>query len=169
MKKSLFTLFLLSGFMFTAYGQQAIKVGPLGFILGNYNIRYEKGISEKGSFQVGANFYNYKLFGIKTAGYGADAGYRYYFREAINGGYVSPSLGFQTNTTSVSASDDTSGSFSLLGIGATVGYQWVSSSNFVFDVGLGYGLNAQLIKSDVLNKTYGGGGIRFTFALGYAF
>nr|HMP31715.1 DUF3575 domain-containing protein [Saprospiraceae bacterium] len=156
MKKHLFTLSLITFISIVTYSQQAVKVGPLGFILGNYNLRYEKGISEKGSVQVGANFYNYKLFSLKTTGFGVDAGYRYYFKEAIKGGYVAPALGFQTNTTSVSSTDNTSGSFSLLGLGATAGYQWITSGNFVVDFGLGYGYNAQLSKSEVLTRAFGG-------------
>ena len=169
MKKQFFTLFLLFGFIMTSYGQQAVKVGPLGFLLGNYNLRYEKGISEKGSIQVGGNFYSYKLFGLKTTGFGIDAGYRHYFKEAIKGAYVSPAIGFDSNSTTVSSVDDTEGRFNLFGAGATIGYQWVTNGNFVIDLGLGYGYNALISKSEELTNSYGGGGVRFTFALGYAF
>ena len=169
MKKQLFTLVLVLGSLMISFGQQAVKVGPLGFLLGNYNLRYEKGITEKGSIQVGGNFYNYKLFGLKTTGFGFDAGYRHYFKEAIKGAYVSPSIGFDSNSTTVSSVDDTEGRFNLFGGGATIGYQWVTNGNFVVDLGLGYGYNALISKSEDLTNSYGGGGVRFTFALGYAF
>lgn len=121
MKKLLLFAFLvlttLEGFSQT----QAVKVGPLGFLLGNYNARYEKKINDKGSFQVGANYFSYELFDLGVTGFGLDAGYRHYFKEAIRGGYVSPALGFDFNTTT--GLDDDDASYSQLGLGATVGYQ----------------------------------------------
>ncbi|MCB9309329.1 MAG: hypothetical protein H6567_04640 [Lewinellaceae bacterium] len=66
LKKSFFTLVILFAFGMSMQAQQAIKIGPFGFLLGNYNLRYEKALNEKGSFQVGANFYDYKLFDVKS-------------------------------------------------------------------------------------------------------
>ncbi len=169
MKKQVFLVVLLCAIAFSATAQQAVKIGPLGFLFGNYNLRYEKGISEKGSVQVGANYYSYELFDVSSTGFGLDAAYRNYFKEAIRGAYVAPALGFQTNTTSVSVDDDTSVGFSLLNIGATLGYQWVAGGGFVTDLGLGYGYNVELGKDDQLLNDYGGGGVKFTFAIGYAF
>ena len=172
MKKSFLTFAVIMAFIFSMQAQQAIKVGPLGFLLGNYNVRYEKALSEKGSFQVGANFYDYNLGDFGTTGFGLDAGYRHYFKEAIKGGYLFPSLNYDFNKTAISAIDDTEGSFSNLGIGATVGYQWVSGGGFVVDLGLGYGYNIGVSAADGFadDRDLGtGGGVRFTFALGYAF
>jgi hypothetical protein len=152
--------------------KQAVKVGPLGFLLGNYNVRYEKGISEKGAFQVGANFYDYDLIGLGTTGFGLDAGYRHYFKQSIKGGYIFPSVGYDFNSTSASSTDDTKLSFSNFGLGATVGYQWVGGGGFVVDLGLGYGYNVIVAQADGFaeNRDLGAGGFpRFTFALGYAF
>src|SRR5690606_5896480 len=98
-----------------------------------------------------------------------DAAYRNYFKEAIRGAYVAPAVGFQTNTTSVSVNDDTTAGFSLLNLGATLGYQWVAGGGLVTDLGLGYGYNVELGKDDQLTNDYGGGGVKFTFAIGYAF
>ncbi|MFZ1704920.1 MAG: DUF3575 domain-containing protein [Saprospiraceae bacterium] len=163
MKNVFLTLVLLVVFIGTSVAQtQAIKVGPLGFLLGNYNARYEKAISDKGSVQVGANFYDYELFEESVSGFGIDLGYRYYFREAIRGGYVSPNLGFDFNK-----SGDFN--FSLLNLGATVGYQWVAGGGFVVDLGLGYGYAIEMSKDDSLLDDYSRGFPKFTFALGYAF
>jgi hypothetical protein len=173
MKKQLFVVALLCAIAFSATAQQAVKLGPLGFLFGNYNLRYEKAISEKGSFQVGVNYYDYELFGAKSTGFGLDAAYRNYFKEAIKGAYIAPAVGFQTNKTS---SGSTLGSstvdglgYSLLNLGATVGYQWVAGGGFVTDLGLGYGYSMELGKDDQLLSDYGGGGVKFTFAIGYAF
>lgn len=99
MKKLLFSIAIMFVVLGSSFGQQALKLGPFGFILGNYNLRYEKALSEKGSFLVGANYYDYKLFDINTTGFGLDAGYRYYFKEAIKGAYLYPYLSYDFNST----------------------------------------------------------------------
>jgi hypothetical protein len=98
-----------------------------------------------------------------------DAAYRHYFKEAIRGAYVSPVLGFDFNSTNISVLDDTKAKYSILGIGALVGYQWVSGGGFVTDLGLGYGYDVEVGKDDTLLNDYSGGGLRFTFAIGYSF
>lgn len=174
MKNLFLSLFLVLGVVFSLSAQQSqtVKVGPLGFLLGNYNLRYERTLTEKTSFQVGANFYDYELFDLQTTGFGIDAGWRYYFKEAIEGGYVFPSIGYDFNSTVASAIDDTKLNFSNFGLGATVGYQWVSNGGFVVDLGLGYGYNVNVSKASGFEEDRDlntGGGVRFTFALGYAF
>jgi hypothetical protein len=178
MKKNFLVVTFLCAIAFSATAQQAVKLGPLGFLLGNYNLRYEKAISEKGSFQVGANYYDYELLSLETTGFGLDAAYRNYFREAISGAYVSPVVGVQFNKTSSSTWTTENGEmvitqeddlgFSLLNIGATLGYQWVAGGGFVTDLGLGYGYRMELSKDEGLGD-YNGGRVMFTFALGYAF
>ncbi len=179
MKKQVFVVALLCTIAFSATAQQAVKLGPLGFLLGNYNLRYEKAISDKGSFQVGANYYDYELLDLETTGFGLDAAYRNYFREAISGAYVSPVIGVQFNKTTGGTwtVDENDGivvdnseelGFSLLNIGATLGYQWVAGGGFVTDLGLGYGYRMELSKDEGLGD-YNGGRLMFTFAIGYAF
>jgi hypothetical protein len=167
MKKNLFLAFFAFCTLQFYAQTQAVKIGPLGFLLGNYNARYEKKLNDKGSFQVGANYFDYELFDLGVTGFGLDAGYRHYFKESIRGGYVSPALGFDFNSTT--GLDAVDASYSQLGIGATVGYQWAKESGFLVDLGLGYGVDMILSKSDNLGDGYGGGGLRFTFAIGYAF
>jgi len=169
MKKIIF-LFAF-GFLFlnSGFSQQAIKVGPLGFIFGNYNLRYEKALNEKSSFLVGANYYDYELFDAKSTGFGLDAGWRHYFKESIRGAYVYPYASFAFNSTDVSITDDTKAKFSTLGISTVLGYQWVAGGGFVVDFGLGYGYKIQVSKDDSLINDYSGGGVRFLFSVGYAF
>lgn len=164
MKNFLFTILFFTIFVGSAFSQQtqAVKIGPLGFLFGNYNLRYERALGEKSSAQVGANFFDYELFDEGVSGFGIDLGYRYYFKEAIEGAYVSPALGFDF----ASVGDF---KYSSLGLGATVGYQWVSGGGFVVDLGLGYGYSVEVSKDDALLNDYNRGGVRFTFALGYAF
>lgn len=152
-----------------AQSAQAIKIGPLGFLIGSYNLRYERAIDFNSSFQLSANYYNFKLFGIATNGYGADVAYRYYFKESLKGVYVAPVLGLAFNETYVSKNSDVKGKFSYLGLGATVGYQIVSHSGFVTDLGIGYGYNIELGKDDNLISSYSFAVPKFTLAIGYKF
>lgn len=169
MKSIFFTVVFFVSFVGNAAAQQtqAIKVGPLGFLFGNYNLRYEKGIGEKSSVQVGANYFDYEVLDVGATGFGVDLSYRYYFKQAIEGAYVSPALNFDFATTTNLADENVS--FSTVGLGVTAGYQWVAGGGFVVDLGLGYGYNFELAKDDSLTDDYNYGGVRFTFALGYAF
>jgi hypothetical protein len=172
MKKTFFAMIILLCFGMNEIKAQtqAVKLGPLGFLFGYYNARYEKKLNDKGSFQIGANYYNYDLLEVGTTGFGVDASYRLYFKEAIRGAYVAPTVGFDSNTTSVSTFDDTEGGFTQFGLGATVGYQWAKQDGFVFDLGVGYGYNLIISKDDALTSdSYGGGGPLITLAMGYAF
>ncbi len=162
-------LFIL--FCLNIYGQnlQALKAGPLGFLIGNYNLRYERSIDANSSFQVGANYYDFKLFGISTSGFGIDGAYRYYFRKALNGTYVAPVVGLAFNRTLVEKNSTVKGNFSYLGIGATVGYQFEIKNNFIGDIGVGYGYNIELGKDDNLIANYNFAVPKFTLAIGYLF
>ena len=170
MKSFFITLVLFITFIGSSAAQQtqAIKVGPLGFLFGNYNLRYEKGIGEKSSVQIGANYFDYEILDVGATGFGVDLSYRYYFKQAIEGAYVSPALNLDFASTSNGFTDDNV-NFTTMGLGATVGYQWVAGGGFVVDLGLGYGYNFELAKDDSLTDDYNYGGVRFTFALGYAF
>jgi hypothetical protein len=168
MTRNLIVFALLLGFLSVkAQFTQNIKIGPLGFLFGNYNARYEKVISDKGTFQVGANYFNFKIAGLGVTSYGLDAGYRLYFREVMDGGYFSPALGFDASSTA--GLDGANVKYSTLGLGATVGYQWLNEGGFVFDLGFGYGYSLFLKNNDNLRSGLDGGGVRFTFAVGYAF
>ena len=101
MKKLLLsTLVLFLGLSLNAQ-TNAIKLGPFGFIFGNYNARYEMGIGEASSVQLGANAYSYKLFDEKVSGFGLDLSYRYYFKQAIAGPYITPVINFDSNKTTL--------------------------------------------------------------------
>lgn len=165
--KKLLTVLVAMSFIYTASAQTSnIKVGPLGFLVGYYNASYEKVVSDKGTVQVGANFYNYEVFDNKTTGFGLGAGYRLYFKEAMRGAYLYPAANFRLNSTEILSEKR---NFSLLGIGATIGYQWVAGGGFVTDLGVGYGFNLELSKDEALSNDYGGGSPRIQFAIGYAF
>lgn len=166
MKKILFVLVLSFVSLMATAQTQTVKLNPLGVVFGLYNASYESALSDKGSYQVGANFYSYKLFEQKTTGFGVEGGYRHYFREVLKGPYVFPRVGFAQNSTKVNGE---SASFSQANIGATIGWQWLFGSGFVFDLGVGYGYNFVIVKADSITNDYNRGLPRFGFSLGYAF
>lgn len=81
----------------------------------------------------------YKLFGADVTLGGLGAGYRYYFthakKQVPSGFYVTPEAAFSFG--SVKNNDGTRSSISTFGIGAEIGYQWVWSSGFTLDLGIG--------------------------------
>jgi len=165
--KKIIATFLFMGILAAGYSQdQNVKVGPLGFVFGNYNLRYEKVLSDKGTFQVGANYFDFSIGDTGVTSFGVDGGYRHYFKEAMRGAYVFPSVGLQFAGAEALGEDE---SATTLGIGATIGYQWITGGDFVIDLGLGYGRTLVLSTSDGATTDFGRGGPRFQFAIGYAF
>lgn len=166
MKKLLFSTLLVLFALGLNAQTNAVKVGPFGFIFGNYNARYEMGLNETSSIQIGANVYSYDFLDNKVSGFGLDGSYRYYFNEAISGPYVSPVINFDFNNTTLGGVE---GNFSLLGVSGLVGWQWVTGSNFVIDLSLGYGFASEVSKDDALDaEDYSRSGPRFGFTIGYA-
>ncbi len=167
MKKILLSFALLLSISTATFAQtQAVKLGPLGFLLGNYNARYEKALGEKTSFLIGANYLDFKLNNEGVTGFGVNLGYRYYFRKAIKSAYVFPSVGYDFLSTKFL---DSKGKYSTLGLKALVGYQWIWGGGFTLDFGLGYGANFEITKDNALTSDYRRRGVRFLFNIGYAF
>ncbi|HMS70582.1 MAG TPA: DUF3575 domain-containing protein [Saprospiraceae bacterium] len=162
---SLFVLFLL--FTNIATSQSAVvKTSPIGLAFGNFNVTYEKVLNSSSSALVSAN-YIYKLFGIKVGTFGLGAGYRYYIthakKDVPKGFYIQPQVGF-----SIGNADDFK--YNSISFGAEIGYQWVWTSGFSLDLGIGpsytnYGGDFDSIGFD------GGSGIlpTGTLAIGFAF
>lgn len=136
MRKLMFTFLALIGFMTIASAQShsnVIKTSPLALAFGNFNATYEKVLNEKSSFLVSAN-YQYRLFGVDVNAFGVGAGWRYYFTHANKdvpaGFYIQPQAGANFGNV-----DDFN--YTSIGFGAEIGYQWVWSSGFVLDLGIG--------------------------------
>ena len=82
----------------------------------------------------------YKVIGwedVKSGGVGL--GYRYYFthlkKEVPTGFYINPQASFSFGSAKVVNSSKES--LSILGLGAEIGYQFVWSSGFTLDLGIG--------------------------------
>ena len=173
MKKITFLFFFSILIQCAMFAQnQIIKTNPIGFAFGNFNVKYERALSEATSFVVGGNFYSRKIFGVKATGYGLDGEFRYYItnrkKPSPEGFYIGPGVSFDFNKLT---DDGDTGSFTLLGVGATLGYQWVWNSGFSLDLGLGPQYTFAAAKSDDVDEDIDFGGIlpRFEFSIGYAF
>ena len=149
-------------------------MNPLGFAFGFFNLRYEKALNSKTSFQVGGNYYSRKFGELKTTGFGFDGEYRFYItnkrKNVPRGFYIGPTVGIDFNNTEES-STSTGASFSLFGFGATIGYQWIRDSGFALELGAGPQYSFLVVKGEGLDESvdYEGFLPRLVFAIGYAF
>jgi hypothetical protein len=169
--KTIFSILFSFCFLSLSFGQnQVIKMNPLGFAFGFFNVRYEKALNDKTSFQIGGNFYSRKFDEVKTTGFGLDAEYRFYItnrkKPAPEGFYIGPTIGFDFNKTKDTDTKD-GATFSLFGIGATVGYQWIWDSGFALELGMGPQYSILAGKGDGLDDSVDYEGVLPRF--GYAF
>ena len=148
MKKLFISLALLCTVIGSSAQTNIIKTNPITFAFGNFNATYEKVLNSSSSLVFKGQYsYNlflmdeiYQLLGIddvKSGGVGL--GYRYYFthlkKEVPTGFYINPQASFSFGSTL----DDYKSreSATSLGLGAEIGYQWVWSSGFTLDLGIG--------------------------------
>lgn len=151
-----------------SYAQdQIIKTNPLGLAFGNFNAVYEKALNEKSSISVGGS-YLYSFLGTDVTGFGLNSEWRYYItnttKPAPEGFYAGPSFGF--NNFSVKDED---GSVSIIGIGGTVGYQWIWDSGVSLDLGAGPQYSIIVAEGEDTSEDFSGFLPRLVFAVGYAF
>ncbi|MEP7195221.1 MAG: DUF3575 domain-containing protein [Saprospiraceae bacterium] len=162
------TVVLISEYYISAQ-QNVLKMNPLGFAFGIYNLTYERALGPATSFQVGGRFFT-KLFGLDVSSFGLDADFKYYIthkkKPSPEGFYIGPGISF--NKTSYNEfSDATATTF---GIGGTVGYQWIWNSGFALDLGIGPKYLTIITSSDDLEgESISGVVPNLSFAIGYAF
>ena len=141
-----------------------IKVNPIGFAFGIFNVNYEKPLNEKNSFAIGANYYNYGSVGV--SGFGLSGEYRFYFSKnttAPEGLFGAPIV----NLSSLSYDNGSNGTETAFSFGGGVkgGYQWVWDSGVALDLYFGYGFRSANFDS----YNYTGGYPILGLAIGYAF
>lgn len=145
---------------------QAIKIGPFGFLFGSYNATYEHQLKDKSSFVVGAR-YSGGVPGLDDfTAFGLNAQYRIYFKQAIESVYLAPNLSFASNISSII--DDSS--FSNISPGVNLGWQWIWDGGFVLDLGIGARYRLGLGESDPTGLgDFDGVRPNFQIQIGYAF
>ncbi len=138
--KKLFISLLVVVACFSANAQQknVVKTNPFALAIGSFNATYEKTLNSSSSILISGN-YMFKLFGQDVTAGGLGVGYRYYFthakKEIPSGFYVMPEAVLSFG--SIKDENDLKVGFSSFGIGAELGYQWVWSSGFSLDLGIG--------------------------------
>ncbi len=170
--KKLFISLVVVVACFTVNAQQknVVKTNPISLAFGSFNASYERVLNSSSSVVVSGN-YMYKLFGSEVTAGGLGAAYRYYFthaKKAVPAGfYIAPEASFSFG--SVKYNNQDSAGFSSFGIGAEVGYQWVWSSGFTLDLGIGP--MYRFIKGSNTSSFSKTKGIlpTATFGIGYAF
>ncbi len=168
MKKFLLSFALFLSISALSFGQtKAIKVGPLGFLLGYYNASYEGATGNHSSFVLGGNYYDFEHEKEEINGYGAYLGFRYYFKEALRGLYVFPSVGY--DFLSSKEEGGVEGNFNYLSLSGMVGLQWLIGGSFALDFGAGYGYDFEVKKDKALAADYNKPELRLLFNIGYAF
>lgn len=118
-----------------------ITVNPFGFIVGSYNIDYEKPLNfSNSSLSVGGTYFSMKLINLDVRSFGARAGMRFYKNQVLEGVYYGPvvSGGLLTGTELLIDNDVEFYSVSFGGVG---GYQWITQGGFVIDLNIGVGYN----------------------------
>jgi len=168
MKKKFLSLFVALSFIgFLSAQKSVVKTNPIGLAFGNLNAKYETALNSKTSILVGANYF-YKLFGVSVNSFGLDGEYRFFFtnkkKNVPEGFYIGPSVGVNFIN-----QKDIDYSATSLGIGATLGYQWIWDSGFVLDLGLGPQYTTVLSESGTSTTSFSGVLPRLSFAIGYAF
>lgn len=144
-----------------------IKTNPIGLAFGSFNVTYEHALGQSSSFQVGGNFFS-KIFGTEVSGFGIEAGYRYYItnanKPAPEGFYVGPRVGYNSFT-----EKSTDAKASTIGIGALIGYQWITKVGVTIDLGAGPTYLIATGSDDATTTTFDGFVPNLTFAIGFNF
>lgn len=174
MRKIALILVLFAASLSAQAQKNIIKTNPVSLAFGNFNVDYERVISESSSFTASAS-YMYKLLGLEVAAGGLGLGYRYYITHAKkdipNGFYVNPFV--SANAGGLNFLGD-SVKFFNFGVAASLGYQWVWDSGFALDLGAGPFLNMMKTSANVnINGTLKDSNVGISpylrVAIGYAF
>ena len=168
MKKSIYSVLVIL-LMANFVNAQIVKTNPLGLAFGNINAKYEHVINDKQSVQVGAK-YIYKFLIFEVNGFGVDGEYRFFVMDkpSPNGLYVGPSLSF--NYLKQKYNDffeEAAYSITTLGVGGTIGFQWVTKGGFCIDTGIGPQYTLELTNDS--ESSYSGFLPRVALSIGYKF
>ncbi len=139
MKKTAVTLSFMVIFTFAAFAQaelpNVIKINPISLAFGNFNLSYQRALSDASAIQIGANYW-YRILGVDVSGVGVRGGYQFFLtnraKPAPEGFYIGPQVAYNSLT-----NKETDESASAVGFGLMLGYQWVWDSGVTLDLGAG--------------------------------
>jgi hypothetical protein len=168
MKQTILIIALVA--MFTGAQAQAelpnvFKINPISLAFGNFNLSYQRALSDASAIQIGANYW-YRIFGEEVSGVGVRAGYQFFLtnraKPAPEGFYIGPLASFNSLT-----EKETDGSVTAFGAGLMLGYQWVWDSGVTLD--LGAGPMYQFASENETDTDFEGFLPNITIAIGYNF
>ncbi|WP_255772925.1 DUF3575 domain-containing protein [Tellurirhabdus bombi] len=142
--------FLLMSYRIQAQSQNVFKVNVISPFLLTGNAAYERVLTERSSFQLGALTSGLRLGSIRYRGYGFTPEYRFYVleaQEAPNGFYVAPFLRYRKFNINNVNDTRLGGSLRTIGGGVTAGYQAIFNERFSVDAFLGPSFSSATIRS----------------------
>lgn len=100
-----------------------IFFNPVSILFGFYGLELDFSPMRLVSFNVSGSYYSWELTGVKTSAYGGDIGAQFFLTgdKPMHGLYLYPRLAFAKAEASANG---VKAQATLIGIGATVGYQW---------------------------------------------
>lgn len=169
MKQTILTTALIVLMVFSANAQSelpnVIKINPIGLAFGNFNLSYQRGLSDASALQIGANYW-YRIFGADVSGIGVRGAYQFFLtnrvKPAPEGFYIGPQVSYNSIT-----EKETDESVSAFGVGLMLGYQWIWQSGVTLDIGAGP--MYQFASESSTNTSYEGFLPNITIAVGYNF
>ncbi len=142
-----------------------IKINPIALAFGNFNLAYQRGLSDATALQIGANYW-YRIFGEEVSGVGIRGAYHFFItnkvKPAPEGFYIGPQLSYNSLT-----DKETKESVNAIGVGVMLGYQWIWKSGVTLD--LGAGPMYQFANETTTGVSYEGFLPNITIAVGYNF
>jgi hypothetical protein len=96
---------------------------PVSILFGFYGLELDFSPTRLVSINVSGSYYSWELAGVKTSAYGGDVGAQFFLTgsKPMHGLYLYPRIAFAKAEASA---NDVKAEATLIGIGATVGYQW---------------------------------------------
>ena len=158
---------------------QSVTIAPFKLIEPRAHIEYERSLSDKTGFTVGAVYGNWnglllRIFNALSdedftrTNMGVNAAYNYHFKHFNRGWFVSG--GMNIDNISATLGDDDAGSYTTLQLGPTLGYKVAGEGGFTFAFDFGYGYQAVLAESDdSLMSTPGSSAYMGSTSMGWSF
>ena len=169
MKKTTLVVVIVTALSVTANAQaefpNVIKINPISLAFGNFNLSYQRGLSDASAIQVGANYW-YRIFGEEVSGVGVRGAFQFFItnrvKPAPEGFYIGPQIAYNSLT-----DKDSDEKLSTFGVGLMLGYQWIWDSGVALD--LGAGPMYQFAEETTSGTSYQGFLPNITIAIGYNF
>ena len=171
MKKSILLFISVLFFNFSALAQESVlKFNPIGLLLGTGKVTYEKVLTEGSSVELSLTYQRLdlgELFG-KVGGLGGQGKYKIYFqKEAPDGWYVAPAVGYKSTKYENLGEDF---GINVFNVALLFGHQWVFGDNGGFSIDINTGIKYNSVTIEGVALWSGDGtGLAGNISFGWAF